>query len=255
MVELSAFKTLRALRSLIVWSLLFLLTIVLVMKLLLWFPEPYFRYRTDYRNFRIYSTNSLPAEYTRVFDAIAEKITRCAHYDPGYRQRIFFSPRGTFYNFVMSPENQYYAYNSTFRHNVLIFQVADLEQNTVTHPMTGIAYPLDQVITHELTHTFVREDLPSWKKEGYAEYIANYREGHVASGALRQNALTLLASDTEEYRLVNEQGISRPRPYFSARVLAEYLFLVKGLTFEEFIGDKVREDETLAEVQAWARVP
>ena len=138
----------------------------------------------------------------------------------------------------------------TFRHNIFIFPYADFERNTVTRAQSTTSYRLDQLLAHEITHTFIRDKLPSWKKEGYAEYIASYKEGYVESGDLKRNAITLLTS--KEYFLTNELGIPRPLPYFKARTLVEYLILIDGLTFDQIKSDSITEDETLAALKKWA---
>ena len=226
-----------------------LLTIGLIGKLLLWFPQPVFADKVEYRNYTVYSNKEVKGDVGKVFNSVTEKIKRCENYDPNYKHRIFLSEPSTFYNKFMFTQNESYAYNSTFRHNILIFPIADFEKNTVTRAGSETSYYLDQLIAHEITHSFVTEDLPFWKKEGYAEYISNYTDNYVESGDLKKNALTLLTS--KDYFLVNEQGIPRPLPYFKSRTLIEYLFFVKGLTFEQIKSDQITEDKTLEELTNW----
>jgi len=226
-----------------------LLTIGLIGKLLLWFPQPVFADKVEYRNYTIYSNKEVKGDIEKIFNSVTEKIKRCENYAPNHRHKIFLCEPGTLYNKFMFTENDSYAYNSTFQHNILIFPIADFEKNTVARPGSKTSYYLDQLIAHEITHTFVTEDLPFWKKEGYAEYISNYRENYAESGDLKKNALTLLTS--EDYFLVNEQGIPRPLPYFKSRTLIEYLFFVRGLTFEQVKSNQVTEDKTLEELRNW----
>lgn len=226
-------------------------TIGFIGKLLLWFPQPVFANKVEYRNFTVYSNKEVKGNIGKIFDTVVEKIKRSENYDPDYQHRIFLCEPGSFYHKFMFTENDSYAYNSTSRHNILIFPITDFEKNTVTRPGSKISYYLDQLLAHEITHTFVTEDLPYWKKEGYAEYISHYKDNYFTSGDLKKNALTLLTS--KEYFLVNEQGIPRPLPYFRSRVLIEYLFLVKGLTFEQIKSDRITEDDALNELKNWAK--
>lgn len=226
-----------------------LLTIGLVGKLLLWFPQPVFSNKIEYENFIVYSNKQVKGDIGRIFKSVTGKIKRCENYDPNYRHRIFLCEPGTFYNKFMFTENDSYAYNSTFRHNILIFPISDFEVNKVTRPGSNISYNLDQLLAHEITHTFVTDKLPFWKMEGYAEYISHFQDNYVALRHVRRNALTLLTSD--DYFLTNEQGIPRPLPYFKSRTLIEYLFLVKGLTFEQIKSEQITEDKTLEELKNW----
>lgn len=226
-----------------------LLTIGLIGKLLLWFPQPVFADKVEYKNYTVYSNKEVKGDIGKIFNSVTEKIKRCENYDPNLRHKIFLSEPGTFYNKFMFTQNESYAYNSTFQHNILIFPIADFERNTVTRPGSEISYYLDQVIAHEITHTFVTEDLPLWKKEGYAEYISNFKENYAESGDLKKNAVTLLTST--DYFLMNEQGILRPLPYFKSRTLIEYLFFAKGLTFEQIKSDQITDVKTLEELKNW----
>ena len=228
-----------------------LLTVGLVGKLLLWFPQPVFAHKVEYKNFTVYSTKEVKGEISKVFDSVTEKIKRCENYDPHYQHRIFLCEPGTFYNHLMFTENDSYAYNSTFRNNILIFPIANFETNKVARPGSEIAYYLDQLLAHEITHTFVKEKLPFWKIEGYAEFISHFKDNYVESGQLKKNALTLLTSP--DYFLTNEQGILRPLPYFKSRTLIEYLILIKGLTFEQIKSDLIDEDKALEELRNWAK--
>jgi hypothetical protein len=226
-----------------------LLTIGLIGKLLLWFPQPVFANKIEYRNYTVYSNKEVKGDIEKVFNSVTDKVKRCENFDSNHRHKIFLSEPETFYNKFMFTENDSYAYNSTFQHNILIFPIADFEKNTVTRPGSETSYYLDQLIAHEITHTFVTGDLPFWKKEGYAEYISNYKDNYSESGDLKKNALTLLTS--KDYFLINEQGIPRPLPYFKSRTLIEYLFFVKGLTFEQIKSDQITEDKILEELTNW----
>jgi len=96
----------------------------------------------------------------------------------------------------------------------------------------------------------VKDDLPFWKIEGYAEYISYYKENYVESGDFRENALTYLNS--EGYFLTNEQGTPRPLPYFKSRTLVEYLLIIKGITFEQLKSDEITEEETINDLRVWS---
>lgn len=179
------------------------LTIVLVGKFLLWFSQLAFAEKYEYKNFTIYSTRAIKADYTSfetVFESVAGKIKRCENWEANREHDIFLCEPGAFYHMFMFTENDSYAYNSTFRHNILVFPIADFENNTVTRPGSDISYFLDQLLAHEIAHTFVTDDLPFWKMEGYAEYISHYKENYVQSGDFRKNALTLLTSNTGTLR-------------------------------------------------------
>src|SRR5690349_4904106 len=211
----------RSLKTILKRTVISLLAIALMGKLLLWFPQPAFANKVVYKNFTVYSTKEIRGEVSSIFNSVTEKIKRSKNYDENHQHRIFLCEPGTFYHALLFTENGSYASNMTFLHNIFIFPVADFDRNTVSRPGSKISYYLDQLLAHEITHTCVR-GLPSWKKESYAEYIANYKKGYVESGGLETNATTLLTSD--EYFLINEQGIPRPLPYFKSRTLIEYLF-------------------------------
>ena len=239
----------RPLKIILKRTVISLLAIALTGKLLLWFPQPAFAHKVVYKNFTVYSTRAVRGDVGIIFNSVTEKIKRSENYEEKYQHRIFLCEPGTFYHALLFTENGSYASNMTLLHNVFIFPVADFDKNTVTRPGSKVSYHLDQLLAHELTHTFVTARLPSWKKEGYAEYIASYKKGYVESGDLKKNATTLLTS--EDYFLINEQGIPRPLPYFKSRTLIEYLFFIKGMTFEEIKASQVTEEQTLEALKKW----
>ncbi|MEJ1239337.1 hypothetical protein WBG78_14470 [Chryseolinea sp. T2] len=227
-----------------------LLSILFVGKMLLWFPQPAFAHKVEYKNFTVYATNPINGDVGKIFDSVIEQIKRSENYNAQYSHRIFLCEPGTFYHQLLFTENGSYASNMTFRHNIFIFPFADFERNTVTRAHSTTSYRLDQLLAHEITHTFMTDKLPSWKKEGYAEYIASYRVGYVESGDLKENAITLLTS--KDYFLTNELGIPRPLPYFKARTLVEYLIFIDGFTFAQIKSDSITDDKTMAALKKWA---
>ncbi|MGC3945716.1 MAG: hypothetical protein QM762_14545 [Chryseolinea sp.] len=243
MISVSRAKTVLKKTAIILLALLF------IGKLLLWFPQPAFAHKVEYKNFTVYATKEIKGDAGKIFDSVIEKIQRSENYDAHHRHRIFLCEPGTFYHALLFTENGSYASNMTMRHNIFIFPIADFEKNTVTRPQSTTSYRLDQLLAHEITHTFVRDKLPSWKKEGYAEYIASYKEGYVESGDLKRNAITLLTS--KDYFLTNELGIPRPLPYFKGRTLVEYLFFIEGLTFAQIKSDEVTEEKSLEALKKW----
>ena len=213
------------------------------------FPEPFFDYHKSYKQFEFYSTEKLPQNIDHILDLVERKIQISEYYSPDKKHRIYYCPTGTTYRKLMFNINERYIYNSTIRHNILIFADTDFDANNLFDKVFQVTYKADQCIVSGIVLTFIKGGQPNWMTNGYQEYISNYGDGYVDSGFIK-NVRTFY-SDSTSARLINEYGISRPRNYHRSRILIEYLILVKGMKLDEIKLENLTEDEVLKKLTAW----
>ncbi|MGI4863113.1 MAG: hypothetical protein ACRYFZ_04265 [Janthinobacterium lividum] len=126
------------------------------------------------------------------------------------------------------------------------------------------AWNLTRLLAHEMTHCYQFQHFglwhsnplaryPTWKWEGYAEYVAR-RPGSPA--ALRQHVAYLQQA---EQRAPGQWGLRLPdststsREYFKYLILTEYCLAVKHLTFQQTLRDTTSERTTYQQLLNWCQ--
>ena len=218
--------------------------LLLVYLLLLCFPQMVFARSVTYRNFRIYSTAPIDGSIYPVLDKAAQKLAGSEINDPQTLHCIFLCPSHAAFAFFAPMARTAFADNLPFSHNIFV-NAADVKADKVT---TGTGQhdrrTLSGVIAHECTHTLLAGRFgqvrmlrtPSWKQEGYCDYVAQAASFNRTEGA----------------RLL-EQGGSDPSPsffYFKAFTAIAYLKDRKHWTVFRVIGTPLSLDEVIKEASA-----
>lgn len=165
----------------IVRSVLLLVTAAFL--LLLSFPQLLFAHQTTYKNFHVYSREPLDRNINAVLDKVEARLKTSSINDDRFKPKIFLTNsygiyRGLSLNIGWNSFGKGYPLLPTS--NVFINK-ADLASDLVfRNAPTNNSRSLSGVIAHEVTHLLIRNRfgyrrnvmMPSWKKEGYAEYVA-----------------------------------------------------------------------------------
>src|SRR5260370_32629752 len=144
------------------------------------------------------------------------------------------------------------ARNYEFNNSIFVPQL-DLTAGNVVH-FDGRTGPIAAILAHEMTHTLSQKRLgiirswqtPSWKKEGYAEYIGNPR-----TGPLVEDLRTL--DGTVSNVIPIGDGFSVPKRYFEAAILWRYLAEIRKMSFAEIMSDSIIREKVDEEMRAWAK--
>jgi hypothetical protein len=154
--------------------------VALVYLALLYFPQPLFGFSTTHGRFQVYSREPLPPEIDKVLDSAETRLQTSPIYDEtvsrpvyltgGFKMYAFFSPKAfrSFANSLPFINNIYVSNTDVANDRVFV--------NRDSHNMRS----LSGVIAHETTHLFIRNRygtlnaslMPTWKNEGYCEYVA-----------------------------------------------------------------------------------
>ena len=166
------------------WSLALLgtvLTVIFAYGTVLAFPEPLFAHKYSYKNFIVYSRSPLDDRIRTELDVASQRIAKSELNDPTIIHRVFVAGSSGWYGFFNGPYRGAMARNYEFNNSIFVPQL-DLTTGNVVH-FDGRRAPIAAIFAHEMTHTLSQKRLglirswqtPSWKKEGYAEYIGNPR--------------------------------------------------------------------------------
>ncbi|HEY5883813.1 MAG TPA: hypothetical protein VIT88_03960 [Pyrinomonadaceae bacterium] len=169
-------KAYRALRYVIVSAVIGYL-------LLLSFPQVLFANEVSYGNLTVYSREPMDQNIYAVLDSVNAKLAASTINDSSLRPKIFLTNSHGMYSsmslyvggnsfgkgFAMLPTNNIFINRSDVSKDLVFRRATEHSQRS-----------LSGVVAHEVTHLLVKEKfgywrnltMPSWKKEGYAEYVA-----------------------------------------------------------------------------------
>ena len=148
--------------------------------LLLCFPRPLFAYTANYERFTIYSREPIDPGIERVLDGAETRLRTSPIYDGEISRRIYLTNGFGIYALLSNKAYKSFANSVPFINNVIIDKsnvAADLV--FVNRPINN-SRSLSGVVAHEITHLFIRQRygtvrailMPTWKNEGYCEYVA-----------------------------------------------------------------------------------
>lgn len=124
-------------------------------------------------------------------------------------------------------------------------------ENTVE--LHGYRWNLIQLLAHEMTHCLQYDELglwksnpvariPTWKWEGYAEYIA--RQGMVHDDLVK-DLDRLENACKHDWEIKLDDGTIAPRELYAYRLLIHYCLAIKQMTYAEILS--ARNDQLLLE--------
>jgi hypothetical protein len=207
--------------------------LVLLYGMLLAFPEPLFAHRIEEGPFIVYSRKPVPHALIAPHLRDAERrLSRSRIHGSGVRHRVFVTGSKSLYRLLNGPYYEAIARNVEIG-NAIVLPDLDDEVARVVH-FDGRSAPLDEILAHEATHTFVQDRLgfvrslrlAFWKKEGYAQYVAlDFFPLSVGASAL--------AAAEDHPSLPGGDPV--PRHYLEAAVVWAHRMQIEGEDFDEVI--------------------
>lgn len=160
------------------WIIFILLFIIFLLEL---YPQIFFKYKTRYLNFIIYSHVPLNKEIYPILNDAETHIRRSELYYSYLKQRIFMCNSYTEFTILCPSQRFSFACNDPINENIILcpsnIALNKIERNGKENNIRT----LSGTISHETTHTLVRTYLGllrylfvgKWKNEGYCDYIAD----------------------------------------------------------------------------------
>lgn len=128
--------------------------------------------------------------------------------------------------------------------------------------VNGYKWNFTQLIAHETTHCLVYRSVglwnsnpvashPTWKWEGYPEYIARreFSESDLVKRIDRYKESLNSSKDTWAIPLAD--GTVAPKEYFRYRLLMQYCLDIKKITYENLLQDTISELTVRTEMMNW----
>jgi len=205
------------------------------------FPQIIFGHQISHNNLEVYAWNELNKEdVTKVLQSAEKRLISSPFYDKNSNQRIFMTEsHGTYRFFALS--NYSFASTIPVIENIRINKTNIDEDLVLRNTEKPNKRSLSGVIAHEVTHNQISRKfglarylkIPTWKDEGYAEYIAGE---------------TTLSFE-EGIRLWKAEGNDSPHlAYFKYHQMVKYLLENEKLSVEDLFAKKIDEKEIEAKV-------
>ena len=254
------------------------------------YPGVLFAHSIEYQNFTVHSDNDLAGiepilqrveralqtseihvpglKHDIFFGDGNTPFTMIQHFHTGLMSRAIrgrWGPATSSYNQSLPP----------YVSNIVTFYRPVIESDSLVYSERGVNQSLSRTLAHEAVHTLLMNELglqriartPMWKQEGYADYVAasatilsdpsydiresverilredlswlqNDRFGQIGGGCFQYGVLT------------DEEGRAWNTCYYVFRVLVEYLFDRKEVSFSELMAPGISASETFRELLA-----
>lgn len=159
-----------------------LISTVVAYVLLLSFPQALFAHEISYRNLTVFSGEPLDQNIYAVLDRVESRLATSEINNQEVKPRIFLANSFSFYSFLslyLGSNSFGKGYAALPTSNIFINK-SDLAKDLVfRNAPANNERSLSGVIAHETTHLLIKKKfgywrnltMPTWKKEGYAEYV------------------------------------------------------------------------------------
>lgn len=226
---------------------------------LILYPQILFAEKTVYKGFNIYSNNPLDDSYKSAIDYTIEVTQTSEIYEPDNQLDIFLC-YGSFYN-DFDTKILGFEMAKSIHDNIVLKVPVNFDKNILIGWNSN--RNLKKTIAHEAIHFYQMNKYgmmrfnpvthpPSWKLEGYPEYVAYQKDIKAHDYDLVHSINKIKDFEkTGEYWFRTEPGQLDPLVYYKGRVMIEYLIDIKGMTYTEILNDTVTEEKVIAEMTSW----
>ena len=212
----------------------------LIYILIILFPQFIFTNKLEYKNFSVYyNSNEVSTEKLKSILNNAEQLLKSTElFENRITQDVFIYDNFSVFAFFAPLSRKAFAVNYPLTQNIFLSKSSISEDLIFRNGENNNQRTLSGVIAHETTHSLLENKLgtikykifPSWKNEGYCDFIAN------ESSYDEQEGLSWICNKKE-----NSNNPSFK--YFKYRLITDYLFKERKISMEEFLTKKFDLDE------------
>jgi len=145
------------------------------------FPQYLFANHVTHGKFQVYSRQPFDENIDRVLDSAEARLVKSPLYDESAARRVFLTDSHNFYYFLSNKSFRSFGSSVPLLDNILINRSDIAGDRVFMDRAVRNNRSLSGVIAHEVTHHFIRKkfgiwrsmfSIPTWKNEGYCEYVA-----------------------------------------------------------------------------------
>ena len=208
--------------------------LILPYVLIIFFPHLLFANKLDYKNFLVYyHSNDINTEELKlVLDKSENLLKKSELFKKGTSQDIFICNGYSEFTFFAHLGRKAFAINYPISQNIFISKSSISQNYVLRNGKENNKRTLSGVIAHETVHSLLENKLgllkyillPSWKNEGYCDFIANESSYNKQKG-IKEICNNNYNTDISSFK------------YFKYRMITEYLFEERKVTLEKFLDE------------------
>lgn len=202
--------------------------------LIVLFPQCLFANKIEYKNFTVYyHSNEIKTEELKlVLDKSRALLEQTELSKNEGVQKIFICDGFNEFTFFAPLSRKSFAVNYPFLQNIFLSKSSVSDNSIFRNGEENNKRSLSAVIAHETTHSLLENNLgilkykllPSWKNEGYCDFIAQESSYDPQKG-LKEMYQNKDVTDSPSFY------------YFKSKIYTEYLLKEKNLTLEAFLNN------------------
>jgi len=210
----------------------------------IFFPRLMFENSFTYKNFNIYSSDSLGDELKLIIDEAETLLSESEIYSSDRVQNIYLCNDYRLYSLFAPFSRKAFACYNPLTNNIFVAEY-DINRNESYKNNDKDFYirSLSEVLAHEITHSVIKGklgylrfiSLDTWINEGYSEFIA---KGRISE-------YELINEFTEQKRAIDKPG----KMYIRYYLAVNYLVASKGRNFNEIVNETRSINEVLCEIE------
>ena len=248
-------------RKILKWTLRITVVTLLTLGLLIVIvltPSLLYANKTVVDNFTVYHNKPLDKEFkTEVVEAAA-LLKASELYDANYKIDICLNDGSNYPTLIQALHSK--AFGIGFYNKVVIMGNINIKENYTE--IDGYKYNLTQLLAHESVHCLQFNKLglwksnplgkiPTWKNEGYPEYIARQYQDQTN---LKKNINRLneaLKKDKNEWGISFADSTFVGKDNYSWWLLIQYCMDIKKMTYKQVLTDTTKEENLRQEMMNW----
>ena len=220
-------------------------------------PGPLYPEEKQYGAITVHTESPIGPQIDSMMAEIFMRLEAVAIYDPNREMNLCLSTQNKFSFFagLTLRKNRTMGFCLLGNCYVNVDFIKELAAKTGGRPKYNAREgSVVHVATHELIHQYLADaygdlasrSLPTWKTEGYCEYGVNHSvASHDNSYSLAER-IDIFIDDSQW----NPTAMTH-RPHYVWGLMIEYLADVKGLSFEQIMGDSIIKHAVYQEMMAW----
>jgi len=242
------------------WILRLIATTIFIAGLLIAIVlNPVFTYagKARYNKYSIFHNKPFdPTLQTRLSEANA-LLNKSELYDPALRLQLCLNDGSIYPDLIQRIQGPAFAYG--FYDKVVLMGNTDAKANYVE--LNGFKWNLTQLLAHEMTHCYQFNKrgllrsrpiarIPTWKWEGYPEYIARQNKDQKDLMTNIQHLLRTEQIDNDNW-IYFADSTGTVIPYYKSWLLVKFCIDIKRMSYEQILNDTIHEKTTEQEMMDW----
>ncbi|UBZ08748.1 hypothetical protein LDL76_08560 [Salegentibacter mishustinae] len=221
-----------------------LTALIAIYILLILFPQLLFANKIEYKSFEVYHHNTINEQKLKSVLDVSEKLLEGSELKSNSEtQKLFLTESYNEFTFFALLSKNAFAVNYPVVQNIF-FTKSDLSKNLITrNNKSNNRRTLSGVIAHETIHSLLENKigiidfklLPTWKIEGYADYIA-------------KESSYKATNDIDTICKTAQNKASRSYKYFEYRIITEYLLEQRNIELNKFLKNEFELENLKQEV-------